>query len=143
MQYDGSYFFFKEEEKLPKDAKNEQKRIEFANIDKLYDAFMFILEKQERRLPPSKDSFTGIVARQIVSVKSRATTLVDKLKGKKNITFYEAFGDCKYRGEVVATFLAMLELVKLNHINIYDDTDGNILVSLGETTYDITNFNFE
>jgi len=143
MQFDGSYYFFKDAEKIPKADDTNSKKIEHGSIDKLYNAFLMLLEKTERRMPPPKDNFEGIVGREPASVKKKATGLVTKLKAKKKFTFAEAFSDSHYKNEIVAVFLAILELMKLNHIYVYDDDDGNIMLSLGENYDEQIEYNFE
>jgi segregation and condensation protein A len=142
MQFDGTYYFFKDAEELPKPEKKEPVRIDHASIDKLYDAFLTILEKTERRAPPPKDSFEGIVGREPVSVKNRATGLVSKLKEKKKISFANAFEGASHKNEIVATFLAILELMKLNHIHVFDE-DGQVMLSIGENIDEDLEYNFE
>ena len=143
MQFDGSYYFFKDAEDIPKPENQEQKRIEHGSIDKLYNAFLMLIEKQERRLPPPKDNFEGIVGREPASVKKKATGLVSRLKKKDKLSFGQAFEDAESRNEIVAIFLAILELMKLNHIYVYDDEEGNIMLSLGEAHDEETEYNFE
>ncbi len=143
MQFDGAYYFFKEAEKLPKLHQPEQKRIEHGSIDKLYNAFLTILEKTERRMPPPKDNFEGIVGREPASVKKKATGLVSRLRSSKKLTFVQAFEHAEHKNEIVAIFLAILELMKLNHIYVYDDDDGNIMLSLGEKSDEEIEYNFE
>ena len=142
MQFDGTYYFFKEAEELPKPEKKEPVRIDHASIEKLYDAFLTILEKTERRAPPPKDSFEGIVGREPVSVKKRATGLVSKLRQTKKLSFADAFEGTNGKNEIVATFLAILELMKLNHIFVYDE-DGEVMLSLGEKADEELEYNFE
>jgi len=143
MQFDGAYYFFKEAEKIPKSENPEKKHIESGSVDKLYNAFLLLLEKTERRMPPPKDNFDGIVGREPASVKKKATGLVTRLRAKKKFTFAEAFEDVHHKNEVVAVFLAILELMKLNHIYVYDDEDGNLMLSLGEKSDENIEYNFE
>ncbi|MBO5370782.1 MAG: segregation/condensation protein A [Clostridia bacterium] len=143
MQYDGAYYFFKDAEKIPKSDEPEKKRIEHGSIDKLYNAFLTILEKTERRMPPPKDNFEGIVGREPASVKKKATGLVARLRKSKKISFVQAFEEAEHKNEIVAIFLAILELMKLNHIFVYDDEDGNLMVSLGEKSDEEIEYNFE
>lgn len=142
MQFDGTYYFFKDAEDIPKPEKKEPVRIDHASIDKLYDAFLNILEKTERRAPPPKESFDGIVGREPVSVKKRATSLVSRLRTNKKISFALAFEGVSHKNEIVATFLAILELMKLNHIYVYDE-DGEVMLSLGEKADEDLEYNFE
>lgn len=143
MQYDGAYYFFKDAEKIPKSNEPSQKRIDHGSIDKLYNAFLMILEKTERRMPPPKDNFEGIVGREPASVKKKATGLVSRLRTQKKISFVQAFENAEHKNEIVAIFLAILELMKLNHIYVYDDDDGNLMVSLGEKSDEEVEYNFE
>ena len=142
MQFDGTYYFFKDAEDIPKPENKEPMRIEHASIDKLYDAFLTILEKTERRAPPPKESFEGIVGREPASVKKKATGLVSRLREKKKLTFAGAFEGATHKNEIVATFLAILELMKLNHIYVYDE-DGQVMLSLGEKADEEMEYNFE
>jgi len=143
MQYDGSYYFFKDAEKIPKAENPDIKRIDHGSIDKLYNAFLTILEKTERRMPPPKDNFEGIVGREPASVKKKATGLVTRLRKSQKITFSQAFEEAHHKNEIVAIFLAILELMKLNHIYVYDDDEGNLMLSLGEKSDEELEYNFE
>ncbi len=127
MQYDGTYFFFKDCEKLPKT--DEKKQIPEGSIDKLYNAFLTVLEKTERRAPPPKRNFDGIVGREPASVKDKAKGLIRKLKTEKKVKFENIFAGVRYKNEVVAIFLAVLELMKLNRIKVYD-TDNSVMLEL-------------
>ena len=142
MQFDGTYYFFKDAEKIPKPENVQPKRIEHASIDRLYKAFLTILEKTERRMPPPKDNFEGIVGREPASVKQKATGLVSRLRKKSKITFANAFENAEHKNEIVAIFLAILELMKLNHIHVYDE-DGQVMLSLGEKADEEVEYNFE
>ncbi len=129
MQYDGTFRFFKEEEKIEK-AKEVRK---FENLDasKLYDAFMTVLEKTQRRAPPEKSNFTGIVGREPVSVREKAGSLMHRLRKDKKLRFESVFENARHKNEVVAIFLAILELMKLNQILAYEK-DDTILIRLGD-----------
>ena len=63
------------------------------------------------------------------SVRERISQLVDMLKGLESITFQELFTGATQRIEVVTTFLAMLEMVRLQLLRIYQaETHGNIRI---------------
>ena len=129
MQFDGTFRFFKEEEKIEK--KKEPQKYENLDINKLYNAFMTVLEKTQRRAPPPKSNFTGIVGREPVSVKEKAGRLIHRLRKDKKVRFEAIFEDAKHKNEVVAIFLAILELMKLNQILAYEE-DDRILIRLGD-----------
>ena len=125
MQYDGTYFFFKNPEKIQ--IEPEKKQISPGSIDKLYQAFMTVLEKAERYTPPPKTNFDGIVGREPASVKEKAKGLITRLKKHKKVKFENIFAGIRYKNEVVAIFLAVLELMKLNRIVAYDTGDSVML----------------
>lgn len=77
--------------------------------------------KAKRRQPPPKESFDGIVATKIVSVLSRTIYVMKNLIKKGAVSFKSLFTGSKNRSERVATFLAVLELVKSGRINISED----------------------
>lgn len=82
----------------------------------LYEAYLSAAGKAKRRLPPTISAFRGIVGRKIVTVASRVVHIVRRLisEGKKD--WNELFEDATGRSEAVATFLAVLELVKSKKI---------------------------
>ena len=77
----------------------------------LIDAFQKILE----RIPD--DHRVDMTADEI-SVKDKITQIIDILESKKSITFVELFSDDPSRNEIIVTFLAILEMVKLTLIRI-------------------------
>ena len=135
MQYDGTYFFFKDPEKIEKTP--EKKTIQSGSIDKLFDAFMTVLEKTQRRAPPPKTNFDGIVGREPASVKDKAKGLIKKLKKQSKVKFENIFEGVRYKNEVVAIFLAVLELMKLNKITVYEE-DDRVMLQLDESNKDIS-----
>ena len=78
------------------------------------------------RLP--KD-FVHEVTLEKVSVREKMTLLLDTLRDQSRVVFESLFTDVKSRLEIVVTFLAMLELVKVRAIRIYqDDMAGPIVI---------------
>jgi segregation and condensation protein A len=72
----------------------------------LIDAFQQILKNisAEERLELTSDS---------ISVKDRISELVDLFEEKKSLTFDELFAGAPNKSDVIITFLAILEMVKL------------------------------
>lgn len=78
------------------------------------------------RLP--KDTFHDVTLEKI-TVREKMTLLLDRLRALGIIYFEALFDDVKSRMEVVVTFLAMLELVKVRAIRIYqDEMAGPIMI---------------
>jgi segregation and condensation protein A len=56
-----------------------------------------------------------------VTVREKMTLLLDKLRAEGRVFFDELFNDAKTRMDVVVMFLAMLELVKVCAIRIFQE----------------------
>ena len=118
-QFDGALNFYKLAEEL--DFPPVKRDVEQVSIERLTEAFMTVLEKTERKAPPPKSNFEGVVGREKVSVKDRADRLISKLKDKKKLSFSNAFKDVKSKSEAVALFLAILELLKMSSLVAYGE----------------------
>lgn len=92
------------------------------DIIELRKAITSLGDRIKSRRPPTTKAFQGVVGRPIVSVMSRIVHIVRQLLrcGAKN--FNTLFEDTTGRSEAIATFLAVLELVKSKKI-IIDDND--------------------
>jgi segregation and condensation protein A len=78
------------------------------------------------RLP--KDTFHDVTLDKI-TVREKMTLLLDILRREASVLFESLFADVKSRMEVVVTFLAMLELVKVRAIRIYqEEMAGPIMI---------------
>lgn len=89
--------------------------------DELFRAYLGAAGKGRRKLPPPVEAFKGIVTHKIVSVGSRIVFILRNLlkSGKKRFSSF--FIRSQTRSEMVATFLAMLELVKAKRITLEGD----------------------
>ncbi len=94
----------------------------FHEEEELLDAYINVAGKAQRRLPPPIDSFKGIVARKFVNVASKVRTVMRKLWLGKKVKFLSLFDGAKSKSDIVATFLAVLELTKTKKITV----DGDI-----------------
>lgn len=86
----------------------------------LLDAYILSIGKAKRKLPPPKTAFTGIVSKRMVSVESRIVYVLKKLYQTGKVSYQEFFYSDD-RSELVATFLAMLELIKSKRITINEE----------------------
>lgn len=82
-----------------------------------------------RKLPPPVEAFNGIVHKKIVSVSSKIVVVLRSLKRKSKVTFKSLFEKSETRSDVVATFLAVLELLKDKRIKA-DDKDGETIITI-------------
>lgn len=87
----------------------------------LLDAMVGASGKLIRRRELRPTAFSGIVKRRVVSVSSRIIHLMRKLYRNPNYRFKALFEDQNDRSELVATFLAVLELIKGGRLAVSDD----------------------
>lgn len=90
----------------------------------LLDAFAVMQERSERLLPPPASNFAGIVGAEPYPVTRKAAQILQKLLKSTVCKFVSLFKGSKSRSEIVATFLAVLELCKLKSIAV-EQKDGD------------------
>ena len=83
-----------------------------------------ITERNQRRLPPPTVNFKGIVGKEPYPVTKKAKELVRNLVLRGVQKLKSLFKGSRSRSEVVATFLAILELCKTNAVSLEDDITG-------------------
>ena len=104
---------------LPK-VKTENREIP---IERLFDAFFAMIDRSASRKPIDPKTFKRVIGRTNYSVRSASTSVLNKLKKGKKATFESLFDGLRVRGEYVATFLALLELIKENVVTVMQDGD--------------------
>ncbi|MCR5040932.1 MAG: segregation/condensation protein A [Clostridia bacterium] len=87
-------------------------------LEKLLKAYRAAAGRRKDRLQPNAEAFRQLVAKRFVSVSSRFFTVIDYLVKKKRGVLKAVFARCEDRSELVATFLAVLELAKNKNIRI-------------------------
>ena len=90
----------------------------------LCEAYLRAAGRGRRRLPPSPNAFRGIVSRKIVSVSSRIAYVLQNLYRSQTVSYRSLFTDSRTRSEMVATFLALLELIKVKRITVDGEGDA-------------------
>ncbi len=101
----------------------------------IFKAYLVAVGKGLRKLPPPVEAFRGIVAHKIVSVSSRISVIIDKFKISKKQKFEVFFEKSESRSEMVATFLALLAMVKAKRISVdgdFENPDITLLQGRGE-----------
>lgn len=87
----------------------------------LLAAFADAAGKGRRKLPPPQTAFHQLVAKPVVSVSSRIMFIMRKLYRGGQLNFKGLFTHSEGRSELVATFLAVLELVKAGRVSVEDE----------------------
>ena len=97
-------------------------------VDALTKAFEKVMKRFEDKLPPSKMLFSGMVGREPVSVKSKMKSVTTALRISGQVSFDDLFTEAQSRSEIVAIFLAVLELVRNNEVG-FESVEGRIVLS--------------
>ncbi len=123
---DGFDYMTREEEEIEVD-KTYTRIHEPAEI---FRAYIAAVGKGLRRLPPPVESFKGIVAHKIVSVTSRVDAIIKKFSKSERHKFSTFFEKSESRSEMVATFLALLAMIKAKRVYIDGDMKNPDIVLL-------------
>ena len=86
-------------------------------------------DRTERRLPPPASNFAGIVGTEPYPVTQKAKQVISRLLAHGVMRFLSLFKGSRSRSEIVATFLAVLELCRLRSVSIGEDERGDMAVT--------------
>ena len=129
----GLGLFVKDAEPLKKD---ETYRYQHEAND-LVLAMSAIAERSQKQLPPPMASFTGIVGKEPYPVTKKAAEVLRRLISRGVTKFITLFRGARSRSELVATFLAVLELCKLRSVSIGDGDGMDMEVTYLQTPDDM------
>lgn len=96
--------------------------------EELSQAYRNAVGRGRRLLPPKPEAFSRIISHRIVSVASRIIHVLRGLRGTGRSKYADLYRGCSGRSELVATFLAVLELVKGKRIRV--EGEDNAVVTL-------------
>ena len=116
----GRCLFTKEPEPLRRDSSYRYKH----EPQDMLSALDEIAERNQRRLPPPTVNFKGIVGKEPYPVTRKATEVIRTLVLRGIEKLKNLFRGNRTRSEIVATFLAILELCKTNSVSLEDDNTG-------------------
>lgn len=97
----------------------------------LIKAYTDVIGRKASKMPPSKEVFSQIVSRKIVSVFSKVIFVLRKLKALNAADYSSLFSGRQTKSEMVATFLAVLELIKTKRIVLDDENKTIKLLKVG------------
>ena len=130
----GRNVFVKEPEPLRRDQTYRYRHVP----EDLLRALDEISERSNRRLPPPTVNFKGIVGKEPYPVTKKAAQIVRTLVMRGVEKLKNLFKGNRSRSEIVATFLAILELCKTGSATLEDDVSGeNPSVKLIKTPEEI------
>ena len=116
----GRCLFPKEPEPLRRDATYRYQHV----VKELLRALDTIAERNQRQLPPPTANFMGIVGKEPYPVGKKAGQVLRQLVLRGVERLKNLFRGNRSRSEVVATFLAILDLCKNNAVTLEDDVNG-------------------
>ena len=116
----GRCLFTKEPEPLRRD---QTYRYQHDRID-LLRALDNISERSQRRLPPPSVNFKGIVGKEPYPIGRKTGEVLRQLLLRGMEKLKNLFKGNRSRSEIVATFLAVLDLCKTNSVSLEDDING-------------------
>ena len=116
----GRCIFTKEAEPLRRDGTYRYKH----TPEDLSYALDIMAERSQRRLPPPAVNFKGIVGKEPYPVSKKAVEVVRTLVLRGIERLKNLFRGNRSRSEIVATFLAILDLCKNNSVSLEDDNSG-------------------
>lgn len=108
----------------------------FHEGEELLNAYISAAGRAQRKLPPPVDSFRQIVARKFVNVATKISSVMGKLKKRGRVKFLKLFSDAQSKSDIVATFLAVLELAKTKQITLDGSMDNPDVMIVSEVESD-------
>jgi segregation and condensation protein A len=121
-QMDASRVLFKEPT-IPKEVSayeepvNLEELVSGLTLKKLNDIFQSIMKRQEDKIDPIRSKF-GKIQKEEISLEDRMVSLQDYARTHKSFSFRGLLAGSKSKTEVIVTFLAILELMKMGSIHI-------------------------
>lgn len=110
--------------KEPEPLKREQGYRYKHDVIDLLRALDMIAERNQRQLPPPQQNFKGIVGKEPYPIGRKTGEVLRQLVLRGVERLKNLFKGNKSRSEVVATFLAILDLCKTNSVTLEDDVTG-------------------
>ncbi len=95
-------------------------------------AALSVLERSDNRLPPPMAAFEGIVGREPYPVSDKAGEIVARLLRFGVTRFRALFKGNRSRSEIVATFIAVLELCRARKIRLAGTEEDCTVTCIGE-----------
>lgn len=101
-------------------------------------AFEGVMKRKEKKVDKVRSGFNS-VQKDLYTIEEKSEYLLDLLKLFEKVKFQDIFREDADKMEVVVTFLALLELIKVNEVNIYQDKIfGEIVVEKNHIDVTVT-----
>lgn len=141
MELDAEKIFYKDPT-IPREVEQYEQPVD---LDKLLDGvtlakleaiFQSVMRRQQNKIDPVRSTF-GTIRREPVSLEQKISTVMGYARKHRKFSFRQMLTMQEDRTEVVVTFLALLELMKIGKIyltqeNLFDDMMIETLEPEGE-----------
>lgn len=98
------------------------------DLEKLNQIFQMVLKRQIDKIDPVRSKF-GKIEMEEVSLPEKITYVSTTVKKRKKCSFRQLLEESKSKVEVIVSFLAILELIKVGEIEVRQDTTfGDIYI---------------
>ena len=102
------------------------------DVNKLNDIFQMVLKRQVDKIDPVRSKF-GKIEMEEVSLPDKITYVSTTVKKRKKCKFKQLLEEAHSKVEVIVSFLAILELIKVGEIEVrQDETFGEIYIDSTE-----------
>ena len=102
-------------------------------LEQLFHAMAAVLENAAKKLPPTVEALEGIVNVEKMPVSDVMDMISSRFESSRRLSFAELISGAHDRSEMVAVFLAVLELSRLDRIDIIEDEkEGYCLIDKGD-----------
>ena len=137
-EFSGGFVFFKQREYIQPILIDES--LKLVTLDSLREAAENAVYLIDRKKPVSIKKFSGIVGRDPIPVFTKVKEFVKRFLVKRKIKFKDMFNNVRSRDEAVASFLAVLELMKMNKIVVGTEKEDYEITYVGKGEIDENEF---
>ncbi len=141
MELDAEKIFYKSPT-VPTEVKEYEQPVDLdklldgVTLAKLEQIFQSVMKRQKDKIDPVRSTF-GTIKKEPVSLEEKIATVMDYARKHRKFSFRGMLTRQKDRTEIVVTFLALLELMKIGKIhltqeNLFDDMMIETLEPEGE-----------
>lgn len=142
LQINGLKTLFKEADiklgDLDEKEEDVSKILNGLSLTDILIAFEGVMKRKEKKVDKVRSGFNS-VQKDLYTIEEKSEYLLDLLKLFEKVKFQDIFREDADKMEVVVTFLALLELIKVNEVNIYQDKIfGEIVVEKNHIDVTVT-----
>lgn len=122
MELDASYALYKQPT-IPKEVAEYQEEIDpielcdGLTLSRLQEIFRMVMKKQVDKIDPIRSKF-GTIEREEVNIEERMQTIREDVRGLKGISFRTLLEVQASKINIIVTFMAILELMKVGAITV-------------------------